>query len=46
MLLFACAPEIDMIFTIYGPYPAGVGVSLLMSKEIKRLQYLKMQPAH
>lgn len=37
MLLFACPPEIDVISTIYGPYPAGVGVSQLMLKEIKHL---------
>lgn len=32
----------DLSFTICGPYPAGGGVSLLMLKKVKHLEYLKM----
>lgn len=32
----------DLIFTICGPYLTGGGESLLMLKEVKHLEYLKM----
>lgn len=31
-----------LIFIICGPYPIGGGESLLMLKEVKHLEYLKM----